>query len=197
MTAKQLLPIIPDNIVVNKIYELRGLKVMLDSDLAELYGVETKVLNQSIRRNIERFPNDFMFQVTSEEWESLRSQSVTSKGKRGGRTYLPNVFTEHGILMLSSVLNSKQAIQVNIQIVRIFSRIRQFIIDSGEFKLEIEEIKQKVSNQDKNIELVFTYLDKLIDKKIGPRKELAICLMICDFNEYLKNLEVAICDIKI
>jgi len=113
-----------------------------------------------------------MFQVTSEEWESLRSQSVTSKGKRGGRTYLPNVFTEHGILMLSSVLNSKQAIQVNIQIVRIFSRIRQFIIDSGELKLEIEEIKQKVSNQDKNIELVFTYLDKLIDKKIGPRKRI-------------------------
>ncbi len=172
MTAKQVLPIIPDNIVVSKIYEVRGLKVMLDSDLAELYGVETKVLNQSIHRNIERFPDDFMFQLTGEEWKSLRSQIVTSKKGRGGRTYLPNVFTEHGVLMLSSVLNSKQAIQVNIQIVRIFTRIRQFIIDSGELKLEIEEIKQKVSNQDKNIELVFTYLDKLIDKKIGPRKRI-------------------------
>ncbi|MGQ7853061.1 ORF6N domain-containing protein [Pedobacter sp. WC2501] len=172
MTAKQVLPIIPDNTVVNKIYELRGLKVMLDSDLAELYGVETKVLNQSIRRNIERFPDDFMFQLTSEEWESLRSQIVTSKAKRGGRTYLPNVFTEHGILMLSSVLNSKQAIQVNIQIVRIFSRIRQFIVDNVELKLEIEEIKKTLNNHDKNIELVFTYLDRLIDKKIGPRKRI-------------------------
>jgi hypothetical protein len=172
MTAKQLLPIIPDNIVVNKIYEVRGLKVMLDSDLAELYGVETKVLNQSIRRNIERFPNDFMFQLTDEEWESLRSQIVTSKSGRGGRTYLPNVFTEHGVLMLSSVLNSKQAIQVNIQIVRIFTRIRQLLSENAGLKFEIEEIKQKVSNQDKNIELVFTYLDKLIDKKIGPRKRI-------------------------
>ncbi|WP_225876511.1 ORF6N domain-containing protein [Pedobacter psychrodurus] len=172
MTAKQMLPIIPDNIVVNKIHEVRGQKVMLDSDLAELYGVETKVLNQSIRRNIERFPIDFMFQLTDEEWEGLRSQFVTSKKGRGGRTYLPNVFTEHGILMLSSVLNSKQAIQVNIQIVRIFSRIRQFIVDNAELKLEIEEIKKTLNNHDKNIELVFTYLDRLIDKKIGPRKRI-------------------------
>ncbi|WP_431293779.1 ORF6N domain-containing protein [Pedobacter sp. P26] len=170
MTAKQVLPIIPDNIVVNKIYELRGLKVMLDSDLAELYGVETKRLNEQVGRNSDRFPEDFMFQLTDEEWLNLKSQIATSSW--GGRRKLPFVFTEHGILMLSSVLNSKQAIQVNIQIVRIFSRIRQFIIDSGELKLEIEEIKQKVSNQDKNIELVFTYLDKLIDKKIGPRKRI-------------------------
>ena len=113
-----------------------------------------------------------MFELTAEEWESLRSQIVTSKKSRGGRTYLPHVFTEHGILMLSSVLNSRQAIQVNIQIVRIFSRICQFIIDSGGLKLEIEEIKQKIFNQDKNIELVFSYLDKLIDKKIGPRKRI-------------------------
>ncbi|KRT16785.1 DNA-binding protein [Pedobacter ginsenosidimutans] len=170
MTAKQVLPIIPDNIVVNKIYELRGLKVMLDSDLAELYGVETKRLNEQVGRNPDRFPEDFMFQLTDEEWLNLKSQIATSSW--GGRRKLPFVFTEHGILMLSSVLNSRQAIQVNIQIVRIFTRIRQFIVDNGELKLEIEEIKQKVSNQDKNIELVFTYLDKLIDKKIGPRKRI-------------------------
>ncbi|WP_025145381.1 ORF6N domain-containing protein [Pedobacter jeongneungensis] len=170
MTAKQVLPIIPDNIVVNKIYEVRGLKVMFDSDLAELYGVETKRLNEQVGRNPDRFPDDFMFQLTDEEWLNLKSQIATSSW--GGRRKLPFVFTEHGVLMLSSVLNSKQAIQVNIQIVRIFTRIRQFIIDSGELKLEIEEIKQKVSNQDKNIELVFTYLDKLIDKKIGPRKRI-------------------------
>ncbi len=170
MTAKQMLPIIPDNIVVNKIYELRGLKVMLDSDLAELYGVETKRLNEQVGRNPDRFPEDFMFQLTDQEWLNLKSQIATSSW--GGRRKLPFVFTEHGILMLSSVLNSKQAIQVNIQIVRIFSRIRQFIMDSGELKLEIEAIKQKVSNQDKNIELVFTYLDKLIDKKTEPRKRI-------------------------
>ena len=172
MTAKQALPIIPDNTLINKIYELRGLKVMLDSDLAELYGVETKRLNEQVGRNSDRFPEDFMFQLTSEEWESLRSQFATSKKGRGGRTYLPNAFTEHGVLMLSSVLNSKQAIQVNIQIVRVFSRIRQFIIDSGELKLEIETIKQKVNNQDKNIELVFAYLDRLIEKQNTPRKRM-------------------------
>ena len=170
MTAKQVLPIIPDNIVVNKIYELRGLKVMLDSDLAELYGVETKRLNEQVGRNPDRFPEDFMFQLTDEEWLNLKSQIATSSW--GGRRKLPFVFTEHGILMLSSVLNSRQAIQVNIQIVRIFSRIRQFIVDNGELKLEIEEIKKTLNNHDKNIELVFTYLDRLIDKKIGPRKRI-------------------------
>lgn len=172
MTAKQALSIIPENILVNKIYEIRGCKVMLDSDLAELYGVETKVLNQSIRRNIERFPEDFMFQLTESEWESLRSQIVTSKIGRGGRTYLPNVFTEHGVLMLSSVLNSQQAIQVNIQIVRIFTRLRQWLTENGELKYEIEDIKRKLNNQDKNIELVFSYLDQLMEKKNEPRKQI-------------------------
>ena len=141
MTAKQTLSIIPEDILLNKIYEIRGHKVMLDSDLAELYGVETKVLNQSIRRNIERFPEDFMFQLTESEWQSLRSQIVTSKIGRGGRTYLPNVFTEHGVLMLSSVLNSQQAIQVNIQIVRIFTRLRNLLIEHTELQLEIADIK--------------------------------------------------------
>lgn len=93
MKAKQTLSIIPEDILLNKIYEIRGHKVMLDSDLAELYGVETRTLNQAIKRNIERFPEDFMFQLTKEEWSSLISQFVTSKIGRGGRTYLPNVFT--------------------------------------------------------------------------------------------------------
>jgi len=172
MTPKEMRSIIPENILVNKIYEIRSHNVMLDSDLAELYGVETKVLNQSIRRNLERFPEDFMFQLTESEWESLRSQIVTSKIGRGGRTYLPNVFTEHGVLMLSSVLKSQQAIQVNIQIVRIFTRLRQWLTENGELKYEIEDIKRKLNNQDKNIELVFGYLDKLMDKKIGPRKRI-------------------------
>ena len=172
MTAKQLFTSISDDIVVNKIYEIRNQKVMLDSDLAELYGVETKVLNQAIKRNIERFPDDFMFQLTETEWQSLRSQFVTSKTGRGGRTYLPNVFTEHGVLMLSSVLNSPRAIQVNIQIVRIFTRLRNLLSEHSELKLEIADIKKHLENHDKNIELVFSYLDKLIDRESQPRKRI-------------------------
>src|SRR5690349_13363716 len=109
-----------DEHLTNKIHFLRGQNVMLDSDLAELYEVETKVLNQAVNRHPDRFPPDFMFQLSDEEWSNLRSQIVTSS--LGGRRYAPKVFTEHGVLMLSSVLNSPKAIQVNIQIVRIFTR---------------------------------------------------------------------------
>lgn len=172
MANKQTLAILSDDIVVNKIYVIRNQKVMLDSDLAELYGVETKVLNQAIKRNTDRFPEDFMFQLTESEWESLRSQFVTSKIGRGGRTYLPHVFTEHGVLMLSSVLNSQQAIQVNIQIVRIFTRLRNLLSEHTELKLEIADIKKHLQNHDKNIELVFSYLDKLIEKENQPRKRI-------------------------
>lgn len=172
MANKQTLAILSDDIVVNKIYVIRNQKVMLDSDLAELYGVETKRLNEQIRRNLDRFPEDFMFQLTEMEWDSLRSQFATSKNGRGGRTYLPNVFTEHGVLMLSSVLNSPQAIQVNIQIVRIFTRSRNLLSEHTELKLEIADIKKHLQNHDKNIELVFSYLDKLIDKENQPRKRI-------------------------
>lgn len=177
MAARQLFSSISDDIVVNKIYDIRGQKVMLDSDLAELYGVETRVLNQAIKRNAERFPEDFMFQLNETEWEFLISQIVTSKNTsnkdgRGGRRKLPFVFTEHGVLMLSSVLNSPQAIQVNIQIVRIFTRLRKLLSEHTELKLEIADIKKHLHNHDKNIELVFSYLDKLIDKENQPRKRI-------------------------
>ena len=161
---------ISEDIVLNKIYEIRNFKVMLDSDLAELYSVETKVLNQALKRNLERFPDDFMFKLTEAEWESLRSQFVTSNKSRGGRTYLPNVFTEHGVLMLSSVLNSNQAIQVNIQIVRIFSRLRNLLNEQSELKLEISEIKERLNHHDKNITTVFKYVDELIQHKNNPVK---------------------------
>ena len=111
--------VIPDEVVMNKIYFMRGKKVMLDNDLAELYGVETKRLKEQVRRNIDRFPDDFMFELTKGELESLRSQIATSKKGRGGVRYLPMAFTEHGVLMLSSVLNSARAIQVNIRIMRV------------------------------------------------------------------------------
>ncbi len=163
---------VPDEIIMNKIYFIRGQKVMLDSDLAELYGVETRRLNEQVARNIDRFPDDFMFRLGVNEFESLMSQFATSK--RGGRRKLPYVFTEHGVLMLSSVLNSKQAIQVNIQVMRIFTRIRQMFMDNTELRLEIEKIKTKLDNQDKNMEIVFRYLDELIDKKDNPPPRRAI-----------------------
>ena len=163
---------IPDEIIMNKIYYIRGQKVMLDSDLAELYGVETRRLNEQLARNIDRFPDDFMFRLNEPEFESLMSQIATSK--RGGRRKLPYVFSEHGVLMLSSVLNSKQAIQVNIQVMRIFTRIRQMFIDNTELRLEIEKIKIKSDNQDKNMEIVFKYLDELIEKKHELQERKAI-----------------------
>ncbi|CAN5441187.1 ORF6N domain-containing protein [soil metagenome] len=174
MAKTKALATIPDELVMNKIYFIRGQKVMLDSDLSELYGVETKVLKQSVKRNIGRFPEDFMFELTQKEYESLRSQIVTSKIGRGGTRYLPFVFTEQGVAMLSSILNSEQAIKINIQIIRIFTRIRQMLLDNTELRLEIEKIKKKVDNHDKNMEIVFQYLDELLEKKENPkiRKEI-------------------------
>lgn len=154
--------------IENKIYVVRGQKVMLDRDLAELYGVETKQLKRQVNRNAERFPNDFMFVLTENEHNLLRCQIGTSNNHRGGTRYLPYAFTEHGILMLSSVLNSERAIQVNIQIMRTFARIRQMLNDNTELRLEIEQIKNKVNNHDKNIEIVFRYLDELLEKKEQP-----------------------------
>lgn len=159
---------IPDEIVMNKIYVIRGQKVMLDRDLAELYEVETKQLKRQVNRNIDRFPSDFMFELTEIESESLRCQIGTSKIGRGGTRYLPMVFTEHGVLMLSSVLNSSKAIQVNIQIMRIFTKIRQMLTDNTELRLIIEEVRKKTENNTKNIEIVFQYLDELLDKKENP-----------------------------
>ena len=159
--------VIPDEVILSKIYFIRELKVMIDSDLAELYGVETKVLKQQVKRNMERFPEDFMFELTDEEFANLRSQFVTSSW--GGARYLPMVFTEQGVAMLSSVLRSKQAIKVNIQIMRIFTKVRQLLTDNLSVRLEIEEIKKKLANQDKNIELVFNYLDELMERQVNPK----------------------------
>jgi len=163
--------LISDDTLINKIYYIRGQKVMLDNDLAELYGVETRRLNEQVARNIDRFPDDFMFRLDDHEFESLKSQIATSRW--GGRRKLPYAFSEHGVLMLSSVLNSKQAIQVNIQLMRIFTRIRQLFFDNTEMRLEIEKIKTKLDNQGKNMELVFRYLDELMEPKstdTRPRK---------------------------
>jgi hypothetical protein len=147
---------------------------MLDKDLAELYGVGTKVLKQAVRRNITRFPKDFMFELTNKEFENWRTQFVTSKADKRGLRYAPFVFTEQGVAMLSSILNSPKAIQVNIQIIRVFTKTREMLADSLILKLEIEEIKKKLLYHDKNIELVFSFLDELMEKKknIKPRRKI-------------------------
>ena len=165
--------IIPDEIIMNQIYYIRGQKVMLDFDLAKLYEVETKQLKRQVRRNLERFPDDFMFELSQGEYQILRSQIGTLKQGEHSK-YLPMAFTEQGVAMLSSVLSSGQAIKVNIQIIRIFTRIRQMFLDNTDLRLEIEKIKTKLDSHDKNMEIVFRYLDELIDqrKEPEPRKRI-------------------------
>ena len=158
--------LLSEETISDKIYFIRGQKVMLDTDLASLYEVETKVLKQAVKRNISRFPEDFMFELNKIEYDSLRSQIVTLKKGRGEhQKYLPFAFTEHGILMLSSILKSDKAIQTNIQIMRIFMKVRQMLLDTNEIKVDILQIQKKLQNHDKNIELVFSYLDELTEKK--------------------------------
>jgi len=158
--------LLSEELISNKIYFIRNQKVMIDSDLASLYGIETKRLKEQVKRNISRFPEDFMFELTELEYDSLRSQFATLKKGRGQhQKYLPSVFTEHGVLMLSSVLNSDKAIQTNIQIMRIFSKVRQMLLDTTDLKIDILQIQKKLENHDKNIELVFSYLDELSEKK--------------------------------
>lgn len=169
MSKKENLLIVPDELVMNKIYLIRDQKVMLDSDLAELYLVTTGNLNKSVSRNIKRFPEDFMFQLTESEFKNLMFQNGISSW--GGKRKLPYVFTEQGVAMLSGVLNSDRAIAVNIQIMRIFSKIRQMLFDNTELRLDIEKIKNKLNNQDKNMEIVFRYLDELLEKKESSQGE--------------------------
>ena len=159
--------ILSENIVASKIYVIRDQRVMLDKDLAELYEVETRALNQAVSRNLERFPEIFMFQLTQQQFEILKSQIVTSSW--GGTRKLPYVFTEQGVAMLSSVLRSKKAIQVNIQIMMVFTKVREVLVDTLSLALDIEDLKKKLDNQNKSIELVFSYLDELMEKQENPQ----------------------------
>jgi hypothetical protein len=134
--------------------------------------VETKALKQAVRRNIERFPDDFMFELNNKEFTILRSQIVTSSW--GGSRYLPMAFTEQGVAMLSSVLRSGRAIMMNIQIMRVFTKVRELLMDTLNLRIEIEEIKKQITNHDKNIELVFSYLDELIQQHESPQPRKAI-----------------------
>jgi hypothetical protein len=170
---------IPDAAVINKIYHIRGKKVMLDRDLAEMYGVETRVLNQAVKRNEKRFPIDFMFQLTEQELEEWKSQIVTSNKEKMGLRKLPNVFTEQGVAMLSSVLNSETAIEVNIQIIRIFTRIREALLSNKDILLKMEQLEktmlkqnEKTNKHEQEIEVIFKALKQLLELPNPPRKRI-------------------------
>jgi hypothetical protein len=151
--------LVPVEMIERRIYFVREQKVMLDSELAELYQVPTKVFNQAVRRNRTRFPKDFMFQLSRDEDESLRSQIVTSKIGRGGRRYRPYVFTEQGVAMLSSVLNSERAVQVNIAIMRAFVRLREMVGSNKELATKLEALEKKYDGQ---FRVVFQAIRKLM-----------------------------------
>ena len=162
---------IPDEVVISKIYLLRGKKVMLDRDLAKLYGVKAIRLREQVKRNIERFPDNFMFQLTGEEVEFMVSQNaIPSKKHLGG--YLPYAFTEHGLLMLANVLKSPKAILVSIRIIEVFVKIREMILTHKDILLKLEILEKDVSENKKDISVIFEYLKELLNPPTPPRKRI-------------------------
>lgn len=159
--------LIPIERIEQKIYVVRGERVMLDSDLAEIYGVETKMFNRAVKRNIKRFPEDFMFQLTDEEDESLRFQIGTSNKKRGGRRYLPYVFTEHGALMAANILNSDRAVEASVAVVRAFVKLRRLLASNAELSKKVEALERKY---DANFKIVFDAIRKLMLPPDKPKQ---------------------------
>lgn len=173
-------------VIQNKIYEIRGQKVMIDRDLAEMYGVQTKALNQAVKRNIERFPEDFMFQLTTEETQNWKSQIVTTNSIKMGLRRNPYAFTELGVAMLSSVLTSKIAIQVNIGIMRAFVAVRQYLLSANNPTQEIEDLKQRVKELEESNEDTLAAINDLSE---DTRKELDdIYLALTELAEKKKKL---------
>jgi hypothetical protein len=168
--------------IQNRIYEIRGERVMLDMDLAALYETETKALNLAVKRNIKRFPKDFMFQLTKEEFEALRFQNETSKKSdtlrlqnetskgRGGTRYLPHVFTEQGVAMLSGMLNSDKAINMNIAIMRAFVAVRKVLITHNDLKEQLNEIRERLGGHDIQLNQIYDAMENLLDEKAAQRK---------------------------
>jgi phage regulator Rha-like protein len=170
-TAISLLPV-PVELIERCIFLIRGQKVMLDTDLAELYQVPTKVLNQAVKRNLDRFPQDFMLQLTNEEVVSLRSQFVTSNLGRGGRRYLPYAFTEHGVAMLSSVLNSQRAVQMNILIIRAFVKLREMLATHKDLARKMEDVERQQKEHGQQLAAVYSIVKRLID--VPPKPQIPI-----------------------
>ena len=182
MAKKKNTLLVSEYVLVSKIYLVRNQKVMLDRDLAKLYGLETKRLKEQVRRNMDRFPEDFIFEMSKEEMEDWRTQFVTSNKEKMGMRVPPFVFTEHGVLMLSSILNSKRAINVNIQIMRVFTKMKVALSNQGELLKRLEKIELTVDGQGHEIIVLFEYIKKLLEtdqkikqqvkrKKIGFKKK--------------------------
>lgn len=157
--------------IAAKIHLIRGKRVILDADLSDLYDVQTKFINLAVRRNIERFPYDFMFQLTTEETKSLRLQFATSKKGRGGRRYLPYAFTQEGVAMLSGVLNSPRAVQANILIMRTFTKLREMIATNELIRQKIEELEKKYNKHDQQFKIVFEAIRELLNFPKPLRKK--------------------------
>ena len=170
MTKRADTLIIPDELVTNSIYIIRGQKVLMDFNLAKLYAVETSQLKRQVKRNIDRFPDDFMFELNEDEFDILRSQIGTSSW--GGTRYRPMAFTEQGVAMLSSVLNSETAIRVNIQIIRVFTKMREMIMTNKDILLQLEKAEKKLTKHDNDIILIFQYLKKLLTPPQQPRQRI-------------------------
>ena len=167
MAKKELQNLVMEQKILNRIYVVRGEKIMLDRDLAELYGVETRVLKQAVKRNADRFPKDFMFVMTSKEIEGMVSQNVIpSKSYFGGAA--PFCFTEQGVTMLSCILNSKTAVEVNIRIIRVFVKMREYALTHKEILMQLARLEKEVKGNSKDIENIFTVLKELIEKDAMP-----------------------------
>jgi hypothetical protein len=166
MAKKELQLLVAEQKILNRIYVIRGQKIMLDKDLAEMYKVETRRLNEQVKRNIARFPKDFMFTLTGKEYENLMSQNATSSW--GGRRKLPSAFTEQGVAMLSSILNSDIAIEVNIRIIRVFTKLREYALTHKEILLQLAKLQKEVKGNSKDIRNIFVVLKELIEKQSKP-----------------------------
>lgn len=158
------------SLIQNKIYEVRGYKVMLDFDLAEIYEVETRILNQAVKRNTERFPNDFMFRLTSKEWATMSSQFVMTYPKKRPKTAFPFAFTEHGVTMLASVLKSDRAVKMNIAVVRAFIALRQFAVNYDKLAREIATLKEIAGSHNKQLNQIYDVLKNMMTEK-GKQKK--------------------------
>jgi hypothetical protein len=166
MVKKDLQVLVAEQKILNRIYVIRGQKVMVDEDLAEMYNVETRRLNEQVKRNTKRFPKDFMFTLTPKEFDNLKSQNAISSW--GGRRKLPNAFTEQGVAMLSSILNSDTAIEVNIRIIRVFTRLREYSLTHKEILLQLAKLEKEVKGNRKDIENIFLVLKEFLEKEIKP-----------------------------
>ena len=166
MAKKEMQLLLAEQKILNRIYVVRNQKVMLDEDLAIMYRVETKRLNEQVKRNKARFPKDFMFTLTEKEYENLKSQNATASW--GGRRNLPIAFTEQGVAMLSSILNSDVAIEVNIRIIRVFTKLREYALTHKEILLQLAKLEKEVKGNTKDIENIFMVLKELIEKQQKP-----------------------------